>query len=407
VAVAEHHEREREWQSLVDEQAALRRVATLVARGVSPAAVFTAVTLECTRVLGADASGLFRYEDGQTMVLLAHHIGQRAILEVGGRLPLDTDSAAARVWRTRAPARIESYADLEGPVAELHRALGFRASVAAPIIVEGELWGVVATSFAGAPAPDSEARLGEFTELIATAIANAESRAELAASRARIVLAGDEVRQRIERNLHDSTQQRLVALALSVRTARARVGIDPALAAELDRIASIADEAVEELRDIARGLHPAVLERGGLGPALRALERRSAVPVELSVEVPGRLPEPLEIAAYYIVSEAITNTAKYARATVIEVVARADESELTLAVRDDGVGGADPAGGSGLIGLRDRVEALGGTLEIASPRGQGTTLTMRMPIRPEPARELASAGRSYRARPSADARRAV
>jgi signal transduction histidine kinase len=402
--VDEDHERE--LQSLADELAALRRVATLVARGLPPGAVFTAVTLECTRVLGATASGLFRYEHDGTMTLMAHHSGEESVMGVGDRLALDGDSAAARVLRTGAPSRLESYDHVGGSIAAMQRSLGFRATVAAPVVVEGRLWGVISTTFAGdRPMPsDSEARLGEFTELIGAAVANAESRAELAASRARIVLAGDEVRQRIERNLHDSTQQRLVTLALALRAARASDGIDSELAGELDRIAAIADEAIEELRDIARGLHPAALSHGGLGPALRALARRSPVPVELSIDIPGRVPEPLEIAAYYIVSEAITNTAKHSGASVIDVAVATNGREVSLTVSDDGVGGADPERGSGLVGLRDRVEALGGTLEISSPPGRGTTLAMRMPITPEPGPVPASAAPSYRARPSANGR---
>ncbi|MGE5136538.1 MAG: CHASE3 domain-containing protein [Gemmatimonadota bacterium] len=215
----------------------------------------------------------------------------------------------------------------------------------------------------------------------AMAVANSESRAQLAASRARVVAAADETRRRIERDLHDGTQQRLISLALDLRTAAARLPAgQEEIGRQWTRTAHGLTDVVDELREIARGLHPAILERGGLGPALRALARRSAVPADLSLHLGGgRLPERVEVAAYYVVSEALTNVAKHAHASAVRVEARLDGAVLRLLVRDDGAGGADPGRGSGLIGLSDRVEALGGRIEVSSPPGGGTSLLAVIP----------------------------
>jgi signal transduction histidine kinase len=212
-----------------------------------------------------------------------------------------------------------------------------------------------------------------------------QSRQELAASRARIVTAGDQARRRIERDLHDGTQQRLVSLVLDVRAAEASVAPEqPQLRAQVARVADGLAGALEELRELSRGIHPAILSEGGLGPALKALARRSAVPVELDLDVRGRLPEPVEVAAYFAVSEALANAAKHAQASLAQVEARARDGVLELSVRDDGVGGATPGGGSGLVGLADRVEALGGTLTVHSPAGQGTSIQIDLPITAAP-----------------------
>jgi signal transduction histidine kinase len=214
-----------------------------------------------------------------------------------------------------------------------------------------------------------------------------QSREELAASRARIVAAGNQARRRIERDLHDGTQQRLVSLVLDLRSAEAAVPPErPELRAQLARVTDGLTGALEELRELSRGIHPAILSEGGLAPALKALARRSAVPVELEVDVQARLPEPVEVAAYYVVSEALANAAKHAHASVAQVEARARDGLLHLSVRDDGVGGAAPGGGSGLVGLADRVEALGGTIEVHSPAGQGTSLQIDLPIQDRPSR---------------------
>jgi signal transduction histidine kinase len=211
------------------------------------------------------------------------------------------------------------------------------------------------------------------------------SREELAASRTRVVAAADQARRRIERDLHDGTQQRLVSLVLDLRAAQAAVPPElPELRAQLARVADGLTGALEDLRELSRGIHPAVLSEGGLAPALKALARRSAVPVELEVEVPARLAEPVEVAAYYVVSEALANTAKHANASVIYVRVQAGDDRLQLSVRDDGVGGATPGRGSGLVGLTDRVQALGGTITIHSPAGQGTRLQIDLPVQGRP-----------------------
>jgi signal transduction histidine kinase len=255
--------------------------------------------------------------------------------------------------------------------------------VASPINVGGRLWGVVNAATTREPFPPGTAdRLADFTELVATAVGNAESRAELAASRARIVAAADETRRRIERDLHDGTQQRLVSLGLELRMAQSLVPAGLAeLKTEIGRIAGELGGAVEDLREIARGIHPAILSEGGLGPAVHTLARRAAITVELEAAAITRLPEPVEVVAYYTVSEALTNATKHAHASVVSVVAREQDDRLHLTVRDDGVGGADPARGSGLIGLRDRVEALGGSFEFSSPPGQGTLIGVQLPLR--------------------------
>ena len=231
-----------------------------------------------------------------------------------------------------------------------------------------------------------EEPLEKFTELLATAIANAESRSELAASRRRIVTASDQARRRIERDLHDGTQQRLVSLALAARTAQADVAAgrgDPR--AELSRIAAGLADTAAELQEFSRGIHPVILSERGLGPALRTLARRSAVPVDLDLTTDGRYPEPVEVAAYYVASEALANAMKHARASQVEMSLAARQGSLLLSVLDDGIGGADPARGSGLAGLTDRVEALGGSIRLDSAAGAGTHLTVDLPLEYEPA----------------------
>jgi signal transduction histidine kinase len=228
--------------------------------------------------------------------------------------------------------------------------------------------------------PDTEQRMTEFTELVATAVANAQSRAELITSRARIVAASDEVRRRIERDLHDGAQQRLVTLALRLRSAAEPSSGRPELGTEIAGVAAELMGVIDDLREISRGIHPAILSRAGLRPALRALGRRSAVPVELDVRVDGRLPEPVEVGAYYVVSEMLANAAKHARASMIQVDAETSGGTLRVRVHDDGIGGATPARGSGLLGLKDRIEALGGTFSVHSPAGRGTTVSCQLPV---------------------------
>jgi signal transduction histidine kinase len=372
-----------ESSRLLEQQSALRRVATLVAQGVPPAEVFEVVTREVGLLSGGDIARMERYEtDGSVTGVAAwsRNVGQ---LAVGTRFTLEGMSIAALVRESGRPVRIDSFADASGPIAEEARALGIKSSVGCPIVVSGRLWGVIAASSRGEePFPaDTESQIGEFTELVATAIANAESRAELAASRARIVAASDQTRRRIERDLHDGAQQRLVSLALSLRGAASAVPPElHEVQTELAGVRSGLDGVLEDLREISRGIHPAILSEGGLGPALRTLARRSSVPVVLEVDAEQRLPERIEVAAYYVVSEALTNAAKHASAAAVHVDVAMNGDELRLAIRDDGVGGADPARGSGLIGLKDRVEAMGGTIVVESLRGEGTSLFVKFPV---------------------------
>jgi signal transduction histidine kinase len=369
---------------LAEEQAALRRVATLVARGAPPEEVFAVVTEEVGRLLGVEFGGMGRYEPAGTLTFIAawSRTGN-PFPPVGSRLTLGGKNVGTLVFETGRPARVDGYAEASGPVGVTARETGVRSSVGTPIVVEGNLWGVViAGSTLEQPMPaDTEARLASFTELVATAIANAESRADLAASRARVVAAADEARRRIERDLHDGAQQRLVTLGLELRAAQAAVPQELGeLRGELSRFAAGLASMQNELREIARGIHPAILTEGGLGPALKALARRSPIPVECDVRTAARLPERAEVAAYYVVSEALTNAAKHARASVVHVDVEEVDRLLRLNVRDDGTGGAKLIPGSGLVGLKDRVEALGGTITVQSPLGAGTAVHAELPL---------------------------
>ncbi|MGB6583285.1 MAG: GAF domain-containing protein [Streptosporangiaceae bacterium] len=368
---------------LAEEQAALRRVATLVAGGAPPDEVFAAVTEEAGQLLAADQTTLSRYESDGTVTVVAGWSTVDNALPVGARLKLGGKNLTTLIWQTRRPARIDSYTDSSGALAAAVRDARVRSGVGTPIIVQDRLWGVMDAGSTGEQplGPDTEARLASFTELVATAIANAESRSDLDASRGRIVAASDEARRRIERDLHDGAQQRLVSLGLALRAARTAVPPQlGGLEGELTKVAEGLANVLDELREMARGIHPAILAKGGLGSALKTLARRCPVPVELDVRAQARLPERVEVAAYYVVSEALTNAAKHAHASVVNVEVDTVEGALRLRVRDDGVGGADPGRGSGLVGLKDRVEALGGTLAVQSPAGAGTALRVELPL---------------------------
>ncbi|MDT4942889.1 MAG: hypothetical protein QOJ34_2978 [Pseudonocardiales bacterium] len=374
-----------ELAELLEEQAALRRVATLVAREGRPAEIFSAVADEVARLLDAESAGIARFEPGGASVVVVGGVGQDSEKRPAGiRLELVDYLPPAIVWRTGRAARVDedAWAGRSDPVAGALRELGIRSMVASPITVEGHLWGVVIAMTRRGPFPsDTPHRMADFTELVATALGNAESRAEVAASRARTVAAADATRRRIERDLHDGTQQRLVSLGLELRMAQSLVSAEQAeLREELGRVANELNSAVEDLREIARGIHPAILSEGGLGPALRTLARRAAIAVELDVGTIGRLPEPIEVAAYYVVSEALTNATRHALASVVGVVLEQRDECLHVSIRDDGVGGVDPARGSGLIGLRDRAEALGGSLEVSSSTGGGTMIVVELPL---------------------------
>jgi signal transduction histidine kinase len=283
--------------------------------------------------------------------------------------------ASTKVYRTGRSARVDGrdWASVRGRIHETGRRLGLASTVASPIIVEGRLWGTISVS-ANEPLPrDTEERLEKFTELVATAIANADSKAELATSRRRIVAASDEARRRIERDLHDGTQQRLVSLGLAVCTAEAYLPPERSdLRVELSRLATGLADAVAELQELSHGIRPATLSEGGLAPALRKLARRSAIPVELDVATKAPLPDPIEVAAYFVVSEVLANAAKHAQASRIEV--RSRHATGACCYRFTMTASAEPIlRGSGLVGLTDRVEALGGSIRVRSLPGDGRT----------------------------------
>ncbi|WP_238005413.1 AAA family ATPase [Dactylosporangium sp. AC04546] len=366
-----------QFRRIADEQAALRRVATLVARDAGPELVFATVADEVGALFGADGSAVIRFEADGDATLMGGYGYEHT--KPGSRSRPDPRSALASVRATGRGARhdvdVPNWAGLPE---------GARWAVASPIVVEGRVWGAIGVGSRRERLPeDSEQRLADFTELVATAIANAESRAEVTTSRARVVAAADQARRRIERDLHDGAQQRLVALALQLRAAQAALPPElDTLAAQLDRAVAGARSAVEELREISHGIHPAILTEGGLGPALRSLARRSPIAVDLDLRAVGRLPEQVEVSAYYIVAEALTNAAKHACASSATVTVEVDTARtlLRVAVQDDGVGGADFALGTGLVGLKDRVEALGGRIVLHSPRGTGTSLCAELPL---------------------------
>jgi signal transduction histidine kinase len=375
---------EEKTRRIADEQAALRRVATLVARAEPPAVLFAAVTEEAGRLLSADLTIMNRYDsdDEITVVGVWSPTGHLAAT-IGSKLSLGGRNATTVVFQTGRPARIDQYGEDAGAAPAPFIAAGMRSSVGAPITVHGRLWGVIiGASGREKPLPaGTEGRLAGFTELVATAIANAEAEAALTASRARVVAAADTTRRRIERNLHDGAQQRLVSLALELKAAQAVVPpVAGELAARLDHVAAEVSGVLDELREIARGIHPAALAEGGLRPALKALAGRAGVPVELDVRAEERLPEQIEVAAFYTVSEALTNAAKHSRAAFVHVRAEVFDGSLHVTVSDNGIGGADPGAGSGLFGLSDRADALGGTIVVTSPPGEGTTLALRLPI---------------------------
>jgi GAF domain-containing protein len=372
-----------ELRGFADEQAALLRVATLVAEAAPREEVFAAVTEEAGRLLHADYATLNRYDPDGAVTVVAPWSGTGAFHPAGSRWSIGGRNVNTVVLQTGRAARIDDYADASGPGAEDARRIGLRAGVGAPVSVEGRPWGCMFVASRREPLPaGTEAQLARFTELVGTAIANAEAQAALTASRARIVATADATRRRIERNLHDGAQQRLVSLALDLRAAQAaappRTGD---LAQQLGQVAAGMEGVLEDLREIARGLHPAILADGGLKPALKTLGRRSPIPTRLDIRLDRRLPDPVETAAYYTVSEALTNAAKHAHASTADIQVTESNEMLHVRVHDDGRGGADFSHGSGLVGLNDRAEALGGHLLLHSPPGAGTTLEITLPLR--------------------------
>jgi signal transduction histidine kinase len=372
-----------ELTALADEQAGLRRVATLVAQGASAGDVLAAVAAEIGQLLPADYVLIGRYGEGDGITTVGTWSADADPAALPAELGLGARDLATLVRRNGRPARTQAdELDLE-PRGRNGRRRSVQSLVAVPIDVEAELWGVViAASTRAQPMPDAtEIRLGSFTELVSTAIANAEAKAALTASRARIVVTADETRRRLLRDLHDGAQQGFVSVSLRLRLAQAAVPSDlPEVAADLDEAVEELNGAIDSLRDFARGIHPAILTREGLQPALDVLARQSAVPVELEVQTNGSLPEPIEVAAYYVVSEALTNAAKHGQASNVTVRVESDDDRLWLGIRDDGVGGADFGHGSGLVGLKDRVEALGGSIRLQSEPAAGTSLDVELPL---------------------------
>jgi signal transduction histidine kinase len=370
-------------RALADEQAALRRVATLVAGEAPPSRVFEHVTEEVGRLLALPAASVMQYDGARTATIVGiwSEDGKPAF-PVGATLDLDGDTVVAKVLRSGTAQRVDRYEEASRTLAETVRSFGHRAAVAAPVTVGGRLWGVLAAATTSDERlPDGlERRLYDFAELVAQALANADAYEKLAASRARLVEVGDAERRRLERNLHDGAQQRLVSVAIELNIVAARFESDPQLAREvLTQAQDELSRGLTELRELARGIHPAVLTERGLGPALDALLRRAPIPVDITEVPEGRLPAHVEAAAYYVVAEAITNVGKYARASGATVSISRSNGAATVSVTDDGVGGADPARGSGLRGLAARVEALNGHLHVESAPGRGTRISAEIP----------------------------
>lgn len=366
---------------LADERAALRRVATLVAEGGSPASIFDAVTGEMERVLDADQVWLNRFGPDDEVVLLARRGLDKARTPLGVQLDGAGQSATAIVRRTGKPARMVGYEEAESHGAERARDTGPRSSVAAPIVVDGRLWGVITASWKGdeSPPADTEDRMVRFAQLLGTAVANADSRDQLMTSRARLLTAADEARRHVVRDLHDGAQQRLVHTIVKLKLARNALndGNDDAERLVADAIDQ-AEQGVSELRELAHGILPAALTHYGLRAGVDALVARLTLPVDVDIP-PDRWPAEIESSAYFIIAEALTNVVKHADSSRADVRARVQDGALHIEVSDDGIGGADPTG-HGLVGLADRVAALGGQLTIDSARNDGTALTATLPF---------------------------
>ncbi len=375
-----------EVERLAAEQSALRRVATLVAREHSPDELFASLVEELGVLLEVDATAILRYETDSSATVVAGWSDGAITLPVGAKFPLEGQNLAGEVQGTGKARRKEDYEAAPGPIAATVRDLGIRSAVASPIVVGGATWGMIAVlSCQLEPLPpDTEERIEEFTRQAGLAVANAKSRSDLADSRARIVRAGDEARRRFERDLHDGAQQRLVSLGLELRAAEATVPPElGALCGRLSRLGTGLNDVLDDLRKLSRGLHPAVLSEGGLTPALSSLALRSAVPVDLRLDLGDeRFEEPVEVAAYYVAAEALTNTAKHAQASRAQVTAKRRDGWLELVVSDDGRGGADASSGSGLTGLVDRVEAIGGSIDFQSRPDRGTAVEVKLPVKP-------------------------
>jgi signal transduction histidine kinase len=365
---------------LADEQAALRRVATLVARAASPQDLVEAVAEEVGRVLPVGSATMGRFEPDGSVTTVASWSSTEAAFQTGTRWPTEGTNVAWVVLQTGQSARIDDFSAATDPIGVAAMEAGITSAVGSPIVVEGDLWGVMtATSTEGPLPPDTEARLASFTELVATAIANAESSAEIAASRRRIIAASDDARRRIVRDLHDGAQQRLVHTVITLKLAQQALAKGTENGPLLMQAAvEHAERATHELRELVHGILPATLTRGGLRAGVGALASRMPVPVEVAIPA-DRLPAAIEATAYFVVAEALTNVAKHAGATSAAVAARIEDETLRVEVRDNGVGGARPDG-SGLQGLWDRLAALDGRLRIESPADGGTLVAATIPI---------------------------
>ena len=381
---AERSASDQAQRELADEQAALRRIATLVASESASQRVFDQVTAEAGQTLGASAASLARFDpDGTVAFIGGWSRTGRLAYPVDSNMRLDGAGVLAAVRDTGEPQQIHRYDELVGPIGERMTSYGYGSATAAPIRLGGEVWGaLVAAAARGAPLPEgAERRLMDFAELVAQALANADAYRKLAESRARIVEATDSERRRLERNLHDGAQQRLVSLALRLRLIKTSLSREPSTAESLlGEAREELEHALGELRELAQGIHPGALTAQGLRPALSSLADRAPLPVRVTRVPKERLPEPIEVAVYYFVAEATTNVAKYAQATQVTVTVEASDGIATVAVADDGIGGAEPRNGTGLVGLTDRIEALGGRLHIDSPRGRGTRLSAEIPF---------------------------
>ncbi len=379
VAVANAESRNR-LRRLADSEASLRRIATLAAEGATPKELLAAVADEAARLLDGSTVAIVRYGAGDVFEVVATH--NDPVFELGSTGPIEDSSLAAAVRAARAPVRADDF-------------------LGAPIIVDGDVWGMVVVGLrqrrealprftawytsrmltSSVPSEEIESRLMSFTQLVGNAIYRAEAHAEVIASRARIVAAGDEAMRRIERDLHDGTQQRLVALALHLQRVRADAPAEARdVHAALEQVERELKSVIDEVQELSRGVHPAQLAEGGLRPALRALARRSPVPIDLTVDVPERPSASVETAVYYVVSEALANAIKHSQATSLLVTVVLDSATLRVTVADDGVGGAEIGAGSGLTGLSDRVDALAGRFEVVSPPAGGTTISVALPV---------------------------
>jgi signal transduction histidine kinase len=370
-----------EVERLAEEQAALRRVATLVAEGALPSAVFDAVVAEVAGVFAADVVTVIRFEADGTVTLLARRGEPSGAARIGTRAKLEGQSVAGAVFQSRRPVRIDDWEGAPGFVAAKARQAGVRSAVGAPLVVEGRLWGTMVAGWTGAELPpaDTAERLAQFAELVDTAIANADSRAQLTASRERVLVAGDDARRRVVRDLHDGAQQRLVHTIVTLKLAQRALEQDDGRAESL--VAEALGHAAKgnaELRELAHGMLPSILTRGGLRAGLDELVSRVDLPVTVDI-TSERFPAGIEASAYFAVAEALTNVVKHSQAQSAEVRAVAGDGVLKVEVRDDGIGGADP-NGTGLVGIDDRMAAIGGSLRIESPAGGGTLLAAVLPL---------------------------